>query len=150
TLFGCSGSSSSGGPRITPIPRQSATGGGSAFALDLSPFVTAPQGATLTYSVVDGAGSFQGSTFQGGFPTLGDYRVAFAVSDGAKASVGTFAVRVTAANLAAVNVDGAGLALFDTDTGEALIVSASGHTDTFRAGLSSGHVVFERTIGGNV
>ena len=148
TFTACSTSTDDSRPRLNSIPAQVTTGG-STFSLDLSTFVTETDGQPVTYSVESGGGSFAGSTYSNVFDALGEYTVRFAVSDGLKGVNGEFDVRVTTSNFAAVKA-GTSLALLDTDTGKFLQVSSADSPETFKAGLSIGHLVFERTTSGNV
>lgn len=131
-------------PRVTAVPVQT-TGSGSVFALDVAPFVTDPENEALTYSVSSGGGSFAGSTYSNTFATLGTYPVQFMVSDASGLqSSGTLQVIVQTANLAVIQ-EGDDLLLVDTDTNSSLTVAdAAGFTDTLRANLSTGQVVYER------
>jgi hypothetical protein len=144
----CSSGESNGRPRVASIPMQVTTGG-STFSLDVSDYVTEREGETVTYSVTSGGGSFAGSTYSRMFPALGDYTVAFTASDSQETTTGTFQVRVTTSNFAVVQVGGDFLALLDTDTDSFVTFSSSDDTETFKAGLSLGHTVFERNDGGD-
>jgi len=103
---GCGSNSGDAAPRLTTIPQQQAPGAGAMFALDLSAFASDPEGGPLSYVVLDGGGSFNGSTYENTFDTMGTYTVTFAVGDGTKATVGTFVVVVDMANFAVVRRDG--------------------------------------------
>ncbi|MCK5943150.1 MAG: hypothetical protein KAI24_14315 [Planctomycetes bacterium] len=136
------GAVSNASPRITSVPAQSATGG-STFSIDLSSYVSDREGATLTYSVTSGGGSFSGSTYSNTFDTMGAFDVAFAVSDGSKTENGTFTVTVESANFAAVREDSQGLLLLDTMTSNFLRVAGSTSTPSLAAGLTDGRLVYQ-------
>lgn len=139
----CGGGSnvSNASPRIQEVPLQSSTSG--AFTLDLGGFVTDREGATLTYSVESGGGSFASSTYSNTFDSMGEHTVEFAVSDGAKTTRGSFRVRVTQANFAVVREDQGGLLLLDTGTNALVRVSASSAAPTLATGLSDGRLVYQ-------
>lgn len=132
---------SNASPRLGEVPQQ-ATTGGTTFTLDLSSYVTDREGATLTYSVNSGGGSFTGSTYANVFETMGDYDVAFTVSDGQKTADGTFRVRVTSADFAVVREDLSGLLLLDTATEAFVRVAGATTTPSLAAGLADGRLVY--------
>lgn len=144
SLAACGGGSSvsNASPRISEVPAQSTTGG-TAFTLDLSDYVTDREGATLTYSVTSGGGAFAGASYTNTFDTMGEYDVAFSVTDGSKTTTGTFRVRVTSANYAVVREDSQGLLLLDTATNKFVRIAGSVSTPSFAAGLSDGRVVYQ-------
>src|SRR5262245_26431116 len=125
---------SNAAPRISAVPQQY-TPGGSAFALDLDAFVTDREGSPLTYAVTSPEGSFAGSTFSATFPTMGDFVVAFTVTDGEKTSTGSFVVRVTSANLAVVREDNSGLPLLDSATNAFVRVTGASVPPSLAVGL---------------
>ena len=144
SVTACGGGSnvSNASPRLSEVPVQS-TAGGTAFSLDLGDYVTDREGATLTYAVTSGGGSFAGDTYTNTFDTLGAYDVDFTVSDGAKTTTGTFRVKVTSANLVVLREDTTGLLLLDSATNAIVRVTAAAPTPTFKAGLGDGRVVYE-------
>jgi len=144
SVTACGGGSnvSNASPRIETVPVQS-TAGGTAFSLDLGDYVTDREGATLTYAVASGGGSFTGDTYNHTFDTLGAYDVEFTVTDGAKTTTGTFQVKVTSANLVVLREDNAGLLLLDSATNAFVRVTAAAATPTFKTGLGDGRVVYE-------
>lgn len=148
-LPACGSNVGNAAPRIASIPTQHAAGKGATFSVDLATWVTDAAGSTLTYTVQSGGGAFSGSTYSNTFESMGEFTVSFQVSDGQKASLGTFTVVVHAANFAVVRVDGANLRLLDADTEKFLLVSQSPSVETFRAGLATGPLVFERLTGSN-
>lgn len=139
---GQGGNVSNAAPRISAVPQQYAPGG-SVFALDLDGYVTDREGSTLTYAVTSPEGSFTGSTFSATFPTMGDFTVAFTVSDGEKTSNGSFVVRVTSANLAVVREDNSGLLLLDSATNAFVRVTGASVPPTLAAGLADGRLVYQ-------
>jgi hypothetical protein len=146
-LAGCNGGGLNSQPRITTVPTQTVTSGAT-VTVDISDFVTDKEGAALSYSVVSGGGSFAGSTYSQTFTTMGTYAVTVRVTDaGGKSSDTSFQVVVRTASFAVVQA-ASGLRLVDTGTRNVVMVSdATGFTDTFRAFLSHGVLVYERTIG---
>jgi hypothetical protein len=133
---------SNAAPRISEVPQQY-TPGGSVFALDLDDFVTDREGSTLTYAVTSPEGSFAGSTFSATFPTMGNFTVAFTVTDGEKTSAGSFVVRVTSANLVVVREDNSGLLLLDSATNAFVRVTGASVPPTLAAGLGDGRLVYQ-------
>ncbi|MGK0153823.1 MAG: hypothetical protein ACI9SE_000771 [Neolewinella sp.] len=146
TSCGSGGSVSNASPRITEVPQQ-ATLGGTAFTIDLGDYVSDREGVALTYAVTSGGGSIAGSTYTNTFDTMGEYAVAFEVSDGSKIEKGTFNVRVTSANFAVVREDSAGLLLIDTMTNASLRVAGSTAMPSLAAGLSNGRMVYQIAAG---
>lgn len=144
----CSGGANSGNasPRLSEVPQQ-ATTGGAMFTLDLSTYVTDREGATLAYGVTSGGGAFTGSTYTNVFGTMGDYDVAFTVSDGEKTASGTFRVRVTSANFAVVREDNSGLLLLDTATETFVRVAGATVPPSLAAGLADGRLVYQLAAG---
>lgn len=140
----CGGGSSvtNAAPRISAVPQQY-TLGGSVFALDLDDFVTDREGSTLTYAVTSPEGSFAGSTFSATFPTMGNFVVAFTVTDGEKTSAGSFPVRVTSANFAVVREDNSGLLLLDSATNAFVRVTGASVPPTLATGLDDGRLVYQ-------
>ncbi|MEM7205645.1 MAG: hypothetical protein AAF628_35645 [Planctomycetota bacterium] len=134
-------------PRVSTIPALTTTGG-STFSTNLGTYVTDREGSSLTYTVVSGGGSFSGSTYSQMFDTVGTYTVSFSVADGAgKSATSSFDVTVTTADLAVVG-QGDDLLLLDTATQKFLnAASATGFSDTHKATLSKGHLVYERQAG---
>lgn len=140
-LTACGGSNvSNASPRIGEVPQQSTTGS-AAFNLDLAQYVSDREASALTYSVASGGGSFTGSVYSNTFPTMGEYEVAFTVTDGQKTSGSTFKVAVVAANFAAVKEDASGLLLLDTRSGNLQRVTSAATAPTFVTGLASGRLV---------
>lgn len=140
----CGGGSkvTNGSPRVSEVPQQS-TVGGTAFSLDLASYVTDREGATLTYAVTTGGGSFTGSTYSNTFATMGDYTVAFTVTDGVQTTTSDFEVRVTSADFAVVREDNSGLELLDTATNGFVRVAASTQSPSLGAGLADGRLVYQ-------
>ena len=140
----CGGGSnvSNASPRVGEVPLQSTTGD-SAFSLDLANYVTDREGSTLTYAVTSGGGAFAGSVYGHTFDTMGEYPVAFTVTDGAKTTASSFTVRVTEANLVVVREDQSGLLLLDTRTNALVRVAAAAQSPTLAAGLADGRLVYE-------
>jgi len=129
-------------PRFTEVPQQ-AVAGGTAFTLDLSAYVADREGVTLTYAVTSGGGAFSDSTYMNTFDTMGEYTVAFTVSDGTKVTAGDFEVRVTSANFVVVREDSSGVKLLDSATNSFVAVAAATSTPTFAAGLADGRLVYQ-------
>ena len=129
-------------PRLTEVPQQ-ATVGGSTFTIDLDDYVTDREGATLTFAVMSGGGSFTDSVYANMFDTMGDYEVQFSVSDGQKTSTGSFRVRVTSADFAVVREDTSGVLLLDTATATFVRVAGSTVMPTLAAGLGDGRLVYQ-------
>lgn len=147
-LFGllaaaCGGGSnvSNASPRITEVPLQSITGG--TFSLDVGDFVSDREGGPLTYAVTSGGGSFTGDVYGHTFDSMGEYTVAFTVTDGAKTTPGSFRVRVTSANLVVVREDQSGLLLLDSRTNAFVRVTGSTSTPSFATGLGDGRLVYQ-------
>lgn len=147
-LASCGSGVGNAGPRIATVPAMSTGGGGAVFSVSLAGFVTDPEGDPLTYAVLSGGGAFVGPTYSNMFDTLGTYTVQFMVADNkGKTATGTFTVTVNTANLAVVP-EGDNLLLLDSDTEQLVTVTSStGFTDTFRATLTKGHVIYQRTNG---
>ncbi|MCA8952510.1 MAG: hypothetical protein KDE27_23565, partial [Planctomycetes bacterium] len=136
---------SNAAPRISSVPAQS-TLGGTAFSLDLGDYVTDREGATLTFAVTSGGGSFTDDTYTNTFDAMGTYTVSFTVNDGAKVATGSFDVQVTTSNFVVVQEDTAGLFLLDSGTnGQVRVASAVG-SPTFAAGLADGRMAYQ--VGG--
>lgn len=151
TLLGActGGGNGSSAPRLTTIPQQQVSSGAT-LSLDLSTYVTDREGGPMTYEVVSGGGSFTVSTYSNVFDTLGDYTVAFRVTDPSMRVVdGTFTVRVATANLAVVRVDTSGLEVLDTDTQEFVTVTTNSPTPSLATTLARGQVVYHLDAGGN-
>lgn len=142
----CGGGSnvSNASPRLDEVPVQTAAGA-TTFTLDLASYVSDREGATLTYSVTSGGGAFTGSSYSNVFDTMGTYEVAFAVTDGAKTTPGTFRVKVTSANLVVVREDNTGLLLLDSGTNALVRVTGASTTPLFAAGIDDGRVVYHRS-----
>jgi len=147
-------------PRITDIPQQ-ATLGGSTFSLDLSAYVTDRESSTLTYTVVSGGGSFADSTYSNMFDTIGEYEVAFEVTDGPKTESGTFTVQVTSANLVPLTEDGASLVLLDSSSNAfkrvtstvpqpSILTQVGSRMVVYRLGSSGGDWVYDTYTGEKV
>ncbi|MFN3244012.1 MAG: hypothetical protein ACE37K_21075 [Planctomycetota bacterium] len=141
------GAVSNASPRVSEVPTQNTTGG-TAFALDLSTYVSDREGATLAYSVVSGGGSFAGSTYTNTFDTMGVYEVTFAVSDGSKTENATFSVEVTSAELAFVLEDDASAQLLDTQTNTFVRIASNGPTPYFLKQIGTRYVLYELGLGG--
>ena len=139
----CGGGSnvSNASPRISDVPLQSTTGD-SAFSLDLSSYVADRESSTLTYAVTSGGGSFAGSTYSNTFDTMGEYTVAFTVTDGSKTTTGSFEVRVTEANLVVVKEDENGVLLLDSRTNATVRVAGAASAPAFATGLADGRLVY--------
>lgn len=145
---GCGRSVGNAAPRVTPVPAHTTAGGGAVFSANLAEYVSDAEGDPLTYQVTAGGGGFSGAIYSNQFDSLGTYTVQFSVSDpdGGSAS-SSFDVTVNTANLAVIP-EGDNLRLLDTDTEQFLAITAStGFTETLRATLSTGHVVYQRTNG---
>jgi len=142
-VAGCSGggSVSNASPRITAVPLQSTTGG--MFTLDVGDFVSDREGATLTYTVASGGGSFAGDVYSNTFDSMGEYTVDFTVSDGLKTTPGSFRVRVTSANLVVVREDQTGLLLLDSRTNAFVRVTGATATPSLATGLGDGRLVYQ-------
>ncbi|MCB9886424.1 MAG: hypothetical protein H6838_13090, partial [Planctomycetes bacterium] len=142
-LAACSGggNTSNASPRITTIPAQTTTGG--TFTLDLADYVSDREGASVTYAVISGGGSFAGSVYSNAFDTMGTHSVEFTATDGSKTTTGTFEVRVTAANLVVVKEDNSGLLLLDSTSNSFVRVTGSTAAPTFAAGLGDGRLVYQ-------
>jgi hypothetical protein len=74
---------------------------------------------------------------------MGDFTVAFTVTDGEKTSTGSFVVRVTSANLAVVREDNSGLLLLDSATNAFVRVTGASVPPTLAAGLADGRLVYQ-------
>lgn len=147
-LSSCGSGVGNAAPRFSFIPNQTIDSG-KELSVDLTSYVSDRENQTLTFSVVSGGGSFTGSVYKHTFDTLGTYTVTVQATDSqGKSSTATFTVVVPKATLAVVQ-EGDDLKLLDTGTKKFLTVAlASGFTDTFKAALARGHVVYERTQGG--
>lgn len=139
---------SNASPRIDNVPLQ-ATAGGTMFTLDLKDYVADREtvDAGLVYAVTSGGGSFAGSIYSNMFDTMGEFDVAFTVTDGPKIEAGSFRVRVTSANFATVREDSNGLLLLDTKTSKLLRVSGSTTTPSLATGLGDGRAVYQIASG---
>ncbi len=129
-------------PRISEVPQQSTTGG-SVFTLDLASYVADRETGALTFAVTSGGGAFTGSAYSNLFDTMGEYTVAFTVSDGTKTTAGSFAVRVTSANLVTVREDASGLLLLDSATNAFVRVAGATTTPSLATGLADGRLVYQ-------
>ncbi len=159
-LPACDSGVGNGRPYASTIPAQT-TAGGTMFLLDLSNYVTDPEGSTITYSVLSGGGSFAGSVYSNMFATLGTHEVTVTATDEAAKSVQVkFTVRVTQATLVVLQA-GTNLVLLDDGSAGSLttidpisgytasfleVAIAQGLIDTFKAGLPRGGLVYERTV----
>lgn len=143
----CGGGSnvSNASPRITEVPQQ-ATLGGSTFSIDLADYVTDREGASLTYSVQSGGGSFAGSTYSNTFDTIGTWTVAFQVTDGQKTESGSFVVEVTSANLVVVDEDGSDLLLLDTCTGSFRRIASAMPQPAFVTSFGTRYLIYRRGV----
>lgn len=148
SLAGCGGGSnvSNASPRVSEIPQQSTTGA-SAFTLQLGDYLTDREGATLTYSVTSGGGSFAGSIYSNTFDTMGEYEVEFAVTDGDKTSTGTIPVRVTQGHFAVVREDSSGLLLLDTRTDATVRIAGATSTPSIGGTLADGRLAYHLAAG---
>jgi hypothetical protein len=135
------GSSDNASPRITAVPLQSTTGG--AFTLDVGDFVSDREGATLTYAVTSGGGSFTDAEYTNTFDSMGEYTVDFTVTDSLKTTAGSFRVRVTSAKLVVVREDQTGLLLLDSGTNAFVRVTGATATPSFATGLGDGRLVYQ-------
>jgi hypothetical protein len=142
TFAACGSNVSNASPSVSEVPLQS-TSGDSAFSIDLASYVSDREGATLTYAVTEGGGSFTGSIYSNSFATMGEYTVEFTVSDGEKTTAGSFDVRVTDGNFVVVREDNDGLLLLDSRTQEFVRVAAAAPTPSFVTGLGDGRLVYE-------
>lgn len=141
-VVACSGSTSrNAAPRLAEVPQQQVQGG-QTFTLDLGDYVTDREGASLTYSVTSGGGSFTGSSYSNQFDTMGVYTVDYSVSDGAKTTNGSFEVEVTSANLVVVGEDTSGLLLLDSATNALVRVAGAAASPTLETGLADGRLVY--------
>jgi hypothetical protein len=149
-LAACSGGSNgTSAPRLSTIPQQQVTGGAT-LTLDVSTYVTDREGGTMTYSVLSGGGAFTNSTYSNVFDTLGTYTVQIRVTDTSnRVSDGSFSVKVSTANLAAVRVDNAGLDLLDVDTQKFVSITSNGNPPSVATTLARGEVVYQLDMGGN-
>jgi len=141
TFTACSSGVGNSSPRVTAVPAQSTTGG-TAFSLDLAPYVNDREGQALTYSVVSGGGSFSDSTYSNTFDTMGTYTVTFQVNDADKVTESQFTVTVTTARFAVVKEDDAGVLLLDTDTEQFVRVAANADSPRLAATLEDGKVLY--------
>ena len=159
TLWACSKATQSA-PRVTTIPSQTVVGG-SAFALDLSLWVTSPDGQAITYSVTSGGGAVVSDVYGQTFDTVGFKTVQVRATDTDDFTDFSFTVHVQTAEEAVIQA-GTGLILLDRGTvnnATALpagsqysdqfvrVSSSQGLTDTFKAYLPKGPMVFERVTG---
>ncbi len=140
------GSVSNASPRVTEVPLQSTTDG--ALTLDVGKFVTDREGASLTYAVASGGGTFTGSSYSNTFDSMGEYTVDFTVTDGQKTVAGSFRVRVTTANLAVVREDQSGMLLLDTRTNAFVRVTGAAATPSLATGLTDGRLVYQLAASG--
>jgi hypothetical protein len=141
------GSVSNAAPRISAVPLQTTPGG--SFSLDLDTFVTDREGATLTYSVVSGGGSFAGSSYSNTFASMGEFDVQFSVSDGSKEETGTIKVQVTSANFIAVSEDSSSLLLLETATNSLSRVTSTAPQPYFIANVGTRRFVYRLGVNGN-
>ncbi|MCU0864914.1 MAG: hypothetical protein MUC36_14080 [Planctomycetes bacterium] len=143
TFTACGGSNvSNASPRVDEVPLQSTTGAGE-FTFDLGGYVSDREGSPLTYAVTDGGGSFAGSIYSNTFATMGDYTVAFTVSDGSKTTAASFPVRVTQGNFVVVREDNDGLLLLDSRTEAFVRVASAASSPTLVDGLGDGRLVYQ-------
>ncbi len=149
SVAACGGGSSvsNASPRLSTIPTQTTTGGAT-FTFDLGDYVVDRESSSLTYAVASGGGAFAGSTYSNTFDTMGEFTVAFTVSDGSKTTAGEFDVRVTSANFVVVKEDDSGLLLLDSATNAFVRVTGASASPTFAAGLADGRLVYQ-LAGGN-
>lgn len=147
-VAGCGGGStvSNASPRLTEIPLQWTTGD-SQFELELDDYVTDREGATLTYAVTSGGGTFTNDTYQNTFDTMGEYTVEFTVTDGDKTTTGSFPVRVTEGNFVVVREDTSGLLLLDSRTNATVRVAAAVTSPSVAATFSSGRLAYHQSTG---
>lgn len=143
SVAGCGGGSnvSNASPRLTEVPVQT-TAGGTPFTLDLDDYTSDREGASLTFAVSSGGGSFTGSVYTNTFDTLGKYDVEFTVTDGMKTTTGTFRVEVTSANLVIVREDDLGVLLFDSATEALVRVAANAAQPRLDTTFTDGGFVF--------
>ena len=143
------GAVSNASPRISTVPAQNTTGGAT-FSLDLSTYVSDREGATLSYAVTSGGGSFTGSTYSNTFDTIGTWQVQFTVSDGSKTETGSFDVEVTSTNLQVVVEDGASLLLLDTKTNKLKRFASSMPNPSFITKVGTRYVLYKRDTSGDL
>jgi len=159
-LPACHSGGNNGRPFAATVPAQTTTGG-TTFSLDMATYVTDPEGQTVTYSVVSGGGSFTGSMYSQVFPTLGTHEVTVTGTDVTNKSVQVkFTVKVTQTTLVVIQA-GTNLVLLDDGSAGTVttidpitgyttsfveVAIAQGLTDTFKAGLPRGGLVYERTV----
>ncbi|MEZ6037842.1 MAG: hypothetical protein R3F29_10205 [Planctomycetota bacterium] len=130
-------------PRLSAVPAQTAAGA-AVFTLDLSDYVSDREGATLTYTVDDGGGSFTDSTYSNTFDTMGEHEVTFTVSDGARTETGTFVVKVTSADFAVAQRDGRDLLLLDAGTLATIQVTSGSQSLQFLDTLAQGRMLYRQ------
>ncbi len=161
-LTSCSSSSDNPGkaPRVESIPSQVILGGAT-FNLKLTTWVKEPSSLPLTFTVKSGGGTVSSDTYTHTFETVGTKTVSMTASNGTRSTEFAFEVVVETGHEAVIQA-GSSLVLLDrTTVAEAdpwvagqlysphfLTVSNSqGFTDSFKAGLNRGHLVYERTHG---
>jgi hypothetical protein len=147
-LCGCGNSgSSNAAPRLhNSIPPQFLAGG-TTLTLDLAAYVADREtpSSALTYAVVSGGGSFNGSVYSNTFDTLGTYTVTLRITDtGGKSLDVDVEATVNTANLAVVSA-GNDIRLLDTDTNFIRdVAEGDGFAVTHKAALTRGCLVYER------
>ncbi|MCB9870477.1 MAG: hypothetical protein H6837_11515 [Planctomycetes bacterium] len=163
-LSSCTDSKSPGkAPRVGTIPSQQANSGAT-FNLDLAKYVTEPSGGTPTYTVTSGGGAVSGNNYAQNFPTVGTKTVKVKAANTAGSTEFTFQVAVNTSSEAVVQA-GSGLLLLNRGTVAAAtaitggilyspefitVSNSQGYTDTFKAALKRGHVVYERSKAGQI
>lgn len=161
-LTSCNSSTDNPGkaPRVTAIPSQGWLGGAT-FQLKLTKYVTDPNNQTLTFTVNSGGGTVTTGTYSHVFATVGSKTVTMTVSNGVRTTDFSFVVVIETGHQAVVQA-GTSLVLLDRSTvtnaspwvtgqlysSHFMTVSNSqGYTDTYKAGLNRGHLIYERAQG---
>jgi hypothetical protein len=161
-LTSCNSSTDNPGkaPRVSAIPGQ-ASMGGVTFNLDLTEWVTDPDGQDITYTVNTGGGIVAAGVYSHVFDTVGAKTVTLSAANGARSVDFSFDVVIETAQQAVIQA-GSGLMLLDRSSVHTAtpwqqgqfysphfltISNSQGYTDNFKASLHRGHVVYERSHG---
>lgn len=161
-LTSCNSSTDNPGkaPRVNAIPGQ-ASMGGVTFNLDLTEWVTDPNGQDITYTVKNGGGSVGAGVYSHVFDTVGAKVVTLSAFNGIRSVDFSFDVVIETAQQAVIQA-GSGLMLLDRSSVHTAapwqqgqfysphfltISNSQGYTDNFKTSLHRGHVIYERSHG---
>lgn len=137
-------------PNVALVPSQEASTGVET-RFDLAPFVSGVSLENLTWDVVSGEGSIEGTEYVNTFTVMGSYKVAFRVSNGSDNSTDSEFTVVVQSEFMAVVQRGNDLDLLDGATGALYPIASGGPSPlAFRQRLPNGWLVFERMGGSSV